>query len=136
MPNCARCGKPFAAVRSDAKYCSSTCRSAKFRSGPDPDNPPPVPDVVDVSGISTGLVEAVVRELTEAGVLDTVAGQAALNLARLATSPMMTDGPRVTAARQVAAAVAAAKAGAVGGKSKMDELEAAREAKRRAAGQT
>lgn len=131
MPNCARCGKAFSAVRKDAKYCSSTCRSAKFRGGPDPDNPPTVPDVPTVADIPDGLVEAVERELTEAGVLHTAAGQAAVLLARLASSPTMVDGPRVTAARQVAGAVAAAKAAAADkGGSRLDEMKARRDAKR------
>lgn len=134
MPNCARCGKPFSAVRSDAKYCSSTCRSAKFRGGPDPDLPPSGPDVLTVADITSDLVTAVENELLAAGVLATAAGQAALMLARIASNPAATDGPRVTAARQVAGAVAAAIASGAKGKSRMDEIKAKREAKEHAAG--
>lgn len=134
MPNCARCGKYFTAVRSDAKYCSSTCRSAKFRGGPDPDLPPTKPDVPDVGAIYNDLVARVRRELEDAGALDTVAGQTALLLAKIATNPVMTDGPRVTAARQIVGAVESAKASVRTGKSKMDEIKAKREAKERAAG--
>lgn len=135
MPNCARCGKPFTAVRSDAKYCSSTCRSAKFRGAPDPDLPPTVPDVATVGDIVPDLVATARAELEAAGVLNTTAAQAALTLARLATNPNVTDGPRVTAARQVAGAVRDAIAAGAKSGSRMDEIKAKREAKRRAAGE-
>jgi hypothetical protein len=69
--HCELCGNEFKARRATARFCSSSCRSKARRrtepAGPDPDS---------------ALVDAVRRELDEAGCLDTVDGQIALQLAR------------------------------------------------------
>lgn len=74
---CAFCGGSLEGLRSTAKFCASKCRKAAARArAAEPqerDSPPPPPEAA--------VVVALRRELTEAGVLDTVDGHLALGLA-------------------------------------------------------
>jgi hypothetical protein len=89
--DCADCGKPFTAQRRTARFCSATCRSRAHQKAPEvvtaveapPTVPePPVPD--------PPLVEAVVKELTEAGKLASRRGQQAVVMARKLASASTT----------------------------------------------
>lgn len=66
---CQACGKPIEAQRSTRKFCDDRCKKQHQR-GAKEDTPAP-----------SGLVRAVTKDLTAAGVLDTPAGQQALDLA-------------------------------------------------------
>jgi len=77
---CAGCGEDFEAKSPRAKWCGSGCKKRAQRK-PKPaetkSETPPDPEPVD-----SGLVASVRSELAEAGVVDTFAGQLALELAR------------------------------------------------------
>ncbi len=68
------CGKSFTARRSDARFCSSTCRSAAHQGRLSVVRQQHAPD--------SGLVAAVKAELGIVGVLDTPLGLAAVELAQ------------------------------------------------------
>lgn len=100
---CAACGNGFAAKRSTAKYCSTTCRSRGHRAQggatvttlPTPPQP-------------TGLVAVTQRALEAADRLDTVLGQQALELAARIVSPFSTGSSVATLSRELRTVMAEA----------------------------
>jgi hypothetical protein len=96
------CGKPFTASRSDARFCSSACRSAAHRGGL------VVVSAADADAPDTALVAVVRADLEAAGCLDTPLGQAALELA-LAMGPRCPAAAMARLAKQLEATLAAAK---------------------------
>lgn len=83
--SCAGCGDSFEAKRSTARWCSDRCRKRQRRktSGEESGTPRrPSPD----EPADSGLVDSVLRELEEADVAGSFAGQLALQLARKMTA--------------------------------------------------
>lgn len=104
--SCARCGKPFVAVRPNAKYCGSSCRgmATKARSAGavvqlPAVKPPP-------AAVVRGCVESAVRvELEEAGRADSALGVMALELARTIDDPMTPPGVKAALTKQCQASL-------------------------------
>lgn len=116
---CASCTADFEAKNSTAKYCSATCRSRGSRLGRiSPDRPPE----------SSGLRDAVVRELIEAGRLDTPLGNLALILADTISSPRTTGSAVASLSRELSVVMVKALEG-VRGEDHLDELRRKREQK-------
>lgn len=114
---CAACGREFEARRSNAKYCSDTCRQRGHR------NPKPSVDVDPGQGSS--LVEAARVELAAVG-----REGSALGLAALALAAQISVSPRADLVREFRATLAAAVDGAASVASPLDELRARRDRKR------
>lgn len=121
---CAICEQTFEAKNSRARYCSSTCRSRGNRAGIAQSDAPRA---------GSGLVEATRRELEDAGRLDTVLGQQALELAARIVSPTSTGAAVGSLSKELRAVMSEATKGA-GAASGLDELRRRREAKQRRAG--
>lgn len=120
--NCDMCGRTFEAKRKDARYCGSTCRNNRARSG---GRTPQIPDS------ENSLVAATTAELESAGKLNTILGQQALVLARR----MGTEVTGVAAlskelSRVIAEALGKSKTSAVSESDGIDELRRRRDAKR------
>lgn len=122
---CAGCSSSFEG-RSDAKWCSEKCRKKAARGrvitlGGNPASP----------DAFTGRVHAqAVKDLTEAGRLDTVLGQACLVLAARIDQNADTGTALAGAIKQLEASMASALKGAAVAASPLDELRARRDAKR------
>ena len=113
---CARCGKSFRAKRSDAKYCGDACRQQRKR-GTKKDSP-------------GGLVGSVMSELESARVLDSYAGQLAVELARQMTIAGATGIASMSKElRTVMADALAAAAPPAGAAADDDEVAKARKAR-------
>jgi hypothetical protein len=129
---CQVCEEPFEAKRSTAKYCSERCKKRNQRGGGSAkaakrDNERPI-------GVGS-VAAATLLELQQAGRLHSPLGQAALALAhRLDVSHMDTGGGVASLAKQLEATLAAATSDAEVEDDPIDELRAARERKRAAAG--
>jgi hypothetical protein len=78
---------------------------------------------------ASGLFEAVRRDLLAVDRLDTIQGQAALELARALTAPGESGSGRASLHRQLTAAVAEAMVGVKVVDDPLDELKAARDRK-------
>lgn len=136
LRSCAECGRSFEAQRPAARYCGPTCRQRAKRGGR---NAGSVPSIVplasaDIQGSEpSALVESVRSTLTEAGVLDTVAGQQALILAGRVGSPHETGAAVAALSKQLQALVDAALA-SVTRADQMDEVTRRRDEKLRRAG--
>ena len=120
MRTCGGCGIDFQAERSTAKYCSTTCRSRGNRRGDASSLPPVEP---------TTLRQALVRQLTEAGRLDTVLGQQALELAEAISSPLSTGAAKASLSKELRAVMTEALKGAHAAADPIDELRRLREQK-------
>lgn len=119
------CGKTFQATNPRAKYCTSTCRSRGNRAGGSVVEMHP-PSPVDESGLLT----VTRNELSSAGVLDTVLGQQALELAARITSPMSTGASVASLSKELRVVMIEATAGVQAVGDPLDELRARRDAKR------
>lgn len=138
---CEVCGEMFEAKRRTARFCSSGCRVRAHRAGgkvvelkPAAKSKPagkapaaaPAP-----AGEEAGPVEAAaVKQLEEAGRLDTPLGQAALVLARRLDRTTMDTGSAIAGVvKQLEATLAAATAGAKQAEDPVDELRKRRDQK-------
>ena len=138
---CASCSTDFDARSSRARFCSSKCRTAahyrRTKLGiPETRDPKPVPKK-SVKGRKpkptdspTGTLGAVVAELTEAGRLQTSAGQAAVALARRIDDGAESSSGLAALTREMRAAMAEATANVAQAGDALDELRAKREARR------
>lgn len=127
---CEVCGKHYTAKRAAAKYCGDTCRKRAQRgmsivAAQEPDMDSQEPD--------TGLMVTVTRELSEAGVLETTAGQSAILLARRLSSGQETGSAMAALSKQLQALVSEAMS-SVAKVDRMDEIKKRRDAKLAAAG--
>lgn len=121
------CGRTFQATNPRAKYCSSTCRSRGNRAGGSVVELPTQEPTND-----SGLLAATRSELSAAGVLDTVLGQQALELAARISSPMSTGASVASLSKELRVVMVEATAGAQAVGDPLDELRARRDAKRNA----
>lgn len=119
--SCDVCGEGYDAKRSSSKFCGSRCRQQSRRA--------PVVEVV-VSHVPPSLVEAVRRELAEAGREDTALGQAALVLAAQTGNLRDTGSAVASVIREMRATLAEALKGADVKADGLDELRLRRDAKR------
>lgn len=99
------CGKSFTAKRSDARYCSSSCRSAAHQG-----RLVVMPTASDPDAPDTALVAVVKADLDASGCLETPLGQAALKLAQ-AMGPGCPPSAMPSLAKQLASTLEAAKRG-------------------------
>ena len=129
---CHGCGESFEAKRRDAKWCSERCRKAASRRPGGPPAPPPV-----VSDGDSGLVAAVIRDLTASGRLDTIAGRLAVELARQVSAVDATGVAGLSRELRVVIAEALADVATVPAgvpvADEVDEVRSRREAKAREA---
>lgn len=125
---CDACGESFTASRKDARFCSPRCNK-RFQRGARRPGERPSP-----GGLSG--VEATVRaELDAVGLVGTARGQIALQLARRIDDPdRETGGGLATIAKRLDQLMESATAGVQVEADPLDELRAARERKRSAAG--
>jgi hypothetical protein len=120
---CDFCGEGYRAVRSSSRFCSPRCRS-RNDGAPRSATPPAADAKPGADDSVASLVEAVERELTALGVLDSAAGRAALMMAGLMADPGESASGRAAAGRQFASFMRQARsAGPVGG-DELDELKA------------
>ena len=141
---CASCSTDFDARSSRARFCSSKCRTqAHYRRTklgiPETRDPKPAPKApakrrkaqVDDSPIGTlGTLGAVIAELTDAGRLNTSAGQAAVALASRIDAGAESSSGLAALTREMRAAMAEATANVAQAGDALDELRAKREARR------
>ena len=88
--SCEGCGQKYPAVRKTSRFCSDSCRKRGQRR-----NPPANADEASL------LVEAVRRELDDAGVLDTRLAQQALTLAGRVSNGVDTGASAAAASREL-----------------------------------
>lgn len=121
---CAWCGGSFEAVRSTAKYCSSSCRAkasnAVKRGGPAAPKAAPAP-VADLPVRNT-LAEAVRNELEAAERLETFLGAQAVALAGRIDAGGDTGSAVAALSKELRAVMDAALAGAPKAADALDEL--------------
>ena len=136
---CATCSSDFEARSSRARFCSSKCRTAAhYRrtklGAPEAINPPPAKAKrtrKSKPGESpTGTLAAVIAELTEAGRLQTSAGQAAIALATRIDAGAESSAGLAALTREMSARMAEATANVAQAGDALDELRAKREARR------
>lgn len=126
---CANCGADFAARSTRARYCGDRCRSkARYRriSGA------PVADLygLPIPSESSDLADAVATELQAAGRAHTVAGVAALTIARRIDACPESSAGLATLTRELRACMAEALADAFIGSSLLDDLAEQRRQRR------
>lgn len=128
---CLRCGSPYKAARTTAKYCTASCRSmaSQERRGLLPAMKKPPAVVVDVDEPSSGLIESTRAALEQAGRLETVAGQSALRIAQAMTG-RETGAGLAALSKALSSVMAEALDGVRSSADHLDELKARREARR------
>jgi hypothetical protein len=131
--NCNFCGKPYEAKRASSKYCKDSCRvmtaqrGAKVTKLPTtketpPETPPPS---------SSGLVAAVIAELTTAERLNTSIGQQAVLLAERIVGASFDTGASVASMHgRLSELMAKALEGVKVADDPLDEIARRRDAKR------
>ncbi len=119
---CDACGTEYEAQRKTSRYCSTRCRMRASRRIEAP--------VAAESPGSGELVEALRRELADAGRLDTALGQQALALAVKLASPFDTGSAMAAVSRELRAVREEALRGAEHVADPLDELRLRRDAKR------
>ncbi len=119
---CDACGTEYEAQRRTSRYCSTRCRMRASRRIEAP--------VAAESPGSGELVEALRRELADAGRLDTALGQQALALAVKLASPFDTGSAMAAVSRELRAVREEALRGAEQVADPLDELRLRRDAKR------
>jgi hypothetical protein len=124
---CASCGRPYDAKRPSSKFCGDTCRKRAQRA---PGVAPIVEDAPAAS--SSGLVDATERELVTAGRLDSMLGQASLELARRISDRHESGASIASLTKQLRETMADALKGAATAADPLDELRARRDEKRAA----
>jgi endogenous inhibitor of DNA gyrase (YacG/DUF329 family) len=134
---CARCAQPFSTSSRRARFCSPKCRTAATRARakgePEMLAVPAKPKKVrkpKASDSPIGTLGAVRTELTEAGRLDSSAGQAALALAHRIDEGAESSAGLAALTRELRAAMTEALANVTQAGDALDELRARREARR------
>ena len=133
---CARCAQPFSTSSKRARFCSVKCRTqatrARAQGQPEalPAAKPKRTRKPKPTDSPTGTLGAVVAELTEAGRLQTSAGQAAVALARRIDDGAESSSGLAALTREMRAAMAEATANVAQAGDALDELRAKREARR------
>lgn len=117
---CNGCGVGFEAKRATAQYCSSTCRSRGNRKKP-------VAVVIPDGPSESGLKQAIIAELSEAGRLETVLGQQAVELAGWMASPTASAAGVAALSKELRALMAEATKGVAVAADPLDELRARRD---------
>ena len=132
---CIRCGDPYQASRSTAKYCSTRCRvyASQERRAALPvktgGSEKPKPSLMVEVDQSAGLITATRGTLEAAGRLDSVAGQSAIRIAEAMTG-RETGAGLAALSKALSATMAEALDGVVSQADSLDELKARREARR------
>lgn len=123
------CGRSIDKMSSRAKYCSDTCRARAFaaRAAGVGVAPPDSGDGGVLVAVTTATLESVDR-------LETVAGQAALDLARTISSGNTPATAKAALHKQLLATMEEAMRGTRAAHTSVDDLRARRDAKRAAAG--
>jgi hypothetical protein len=132
---CARCAQTFSAKSKRARFCSVKCRTqatrARAHGQPESISPKPTRSPKSKPADSpTGTLGAVIAELTEAGRLNTSAGQAAVALASRIDAGAESSSGLAALTREMRAAMAEATANVAQAGDALDELRAKREARR------
>jgi ABC-type transporter Mla subunit MlaD len=135
---CDACGVGFQARSVKARFCSDKCRSrARYRREvlkvPESPKAKPAPKRTrkpKAADSPTGTLGAVVAELTEAGRLQTSAGQAAIALASRIDAGAESSAGLAALTRELSARMAEATANVAQAGDALDELRAKREARR------
>ena len=134
---CARCGGAFDAKRPVARFCSVRCRNqasrARAQGQPESIAPPAKPKRTrkpKAADSPTGTLGAVMAELTDAGRLQTSAGQAAIALATRIDAGAESSAGLAALTRELSARMAEATANVAQAGDALDELRAKREARR------
>lgn len=125
---CDSCGATMAAKSPRARFCSDRCRKRFSRS---PTSKAPVTGIADVLVERHPLVVVTTQTLEDAGVLDTIAGQQAVSLARRIASPHETGSAVASLSKELQAVVRVALA-RVSNDDPLDELRRRRDRKRNA----
>lgn len=132
--SCDTCRTSYDAKRPNSKYCSDLCRKRSARGSVTPSLSPVAPlagDRGEGDAKVATLVSATRAELTAAGRLGSSLGQAAMLLARRLESEEVETGSSIAAlVREHRAALAEATAGAVIVEDPLDQMAAARLARR------
>lgn len=125
---CSSCGRTYEAKRPNSRFCGDTCRKRAQRA---PKSAAvKAAKVVDQVPVLSGLGAAAVRELQEAGRLDTVLGQMVVVLAQRIGSPMETGASVASMTKQLRESMTEALKGAHQVADPLDDLRARRDAKR------
>ena len=135
---CATCSSDFDARSSRARFCSAKCRTqAHYRRTKlglperlEPQSKPKRTCKPKLADSPTGTLGAVIAELTDAGRLDTSAGQAAVALATRIDQGAESSSGLAALTREMRAAMAEALANVAQAGDALDELRARREARR------
>lgn len=122
LRNCDSCGVEYLAKRAASKYCSDTCRKRGSRS---PAKPRPETERAPLP--PADLVDTTRKQLEDAGVIDTVAGQSALILAGRMAGTFDTGSAIAALNRELHATMERALSLASVVADPMDELRARRE---------
>jgi hypothetical protein len=125
MPSkpCFTCGKPFDFQMPHAKYCSTLCKRRGQRG-------------LSLQGATVArepasrLVEVVQRDLAAAGVLETLLGQIAVELAPALTSPHSSGSAKATLSKEFSRVMDAALGMSTTRTDFLDELKLRRDRKR------
>ena len=135
---CDRCGQPFSPASKRARFCSVKCRTQATRARAQ-GQPEALPSAkpkrtrkpkAEPADSPTGTLGAVIAELTEAGRLQTSAGQAAVALASRIDAGAESSSGLAALTREMRAAMAEATANVAQAGDALDELRAKREARR------
>lgn len=131
--NCEACGRSYEAKRKTSRYCSSLCRTRVSRAGGGKPQITAVPSPKtgenadrsdhDQTQPLAGFAATVERELREAGRLDTVLGQLALDLAERTFSRHNTGAMVASMSKEFRTVMAAAMEGAKVEKDPIDLLQ-------------
>ena len=131
---CDVCQPPYQAKRAVSRYCSPKCRQRAARSKARGSEVARVTIPSAHIEQPAGLVEATIRRLQSASVLDSVEGQSALVLARRIESGSAESGSAVAAlSRELRAVMDAALKSSAPAGNLIDELRAQREKRRTSA---
>lgn len=123
--NCNFCGKAYEAKRPTSKFCGSSCRGKNSTAG----GRTLVEQAARRARPSGKLVATTERDLAAAGVLDSILGAAAVELARAIESEV-SGSARASMTRELRALVGEVLGSAEAAADPLDELAARRDAKR------
>lgn len=126
---CSECGEAFEAKHRNAIFCGAACRQRSSRANRTGARPAEVVNLTPVAPPATEeapLIIATRRELEDAGKLDTVVGQLALELAEKVCSERDTGSAKAAASKEFRAVMAEALADVAKQADGLDELMARR----------
>jgi hypothetical protein len=126
---CEQCQKSFEAKSRTAVYCGVSCRVRAHQARKNAGVTAEKPELAPVAALpvkESALVAATRRELEEAGKIDSVAGQLALELAAKACSPADTGSAKAAVSKELRAVMAEALADVAKKADGLDELASRR----------